>query len=142
MATKRQMNWTPVIFTPVSSGALTATGVTQASIDHGKSVQKFSGDGDHFTTTLVEDFREPTISVTSADQAWIDSCALAGKGSIAATHRDAKGATGGDITYTLSNAVASSASDSGSHRAFGSGQITFTGESVDGVTSPLLVSLA
>ena len=142
MATRRNMNWEPVIFTPVSSGALTATGVTQASIDHGKSVQKFSGDGDHFTTTLVEDFREPTISVTSADLAWIDACAVAVRGTIAATLRDANGASLGNITYTLSNAIASSASDSASYRAFGSGQITFTGESVDGITSPLMISLS
>ena len=139
-ATKRQMNWSPVSFSTATPTA--ATGITQGSVDHGKSVQKFSGDGDHFTTCLVEDFREPTFSFTTADQAWIDACAVAVAGTVAATHKDAKGATGGNITYTLSNAIASSASDSGSHRAFGSGQIAFTGQSTDGTTSPLAISLA
>ena len=141
-ATKRQMNWSPVVFTVTGGTAYTATGVTQCSVDHGKSVQKFSGDADHFPTTVVEDFRDPTISVTSADQAWIDTVALAGFGSVAATHKDAKGAVGGSITYTLNNALADSSSDQGSHRAFGSGQVKFSGQSADGVTSPLAISLA
>jgi hypothetical protein len=141
-ATKRQMNWAPVIFTPTSGTADTATGVTQCSIDHGKSILKFSGDGDHFPTTVVEDFRDPSISVTCADQAWIDTVALAGKGVIAATHKDALAAVGGNITYSLSNAIADSSSDQGSHKAFGSGQVKFSGQSADGVTSPLAISLA
>jgi len=106
-------------------------------------VQKFSGDADHFPTTVVEDFRDPSISLTCADQAWIDTVALGGMfTSVAATHKDAKGATGGNITYTLSNAIAESSSDQGSHKAFGSGQVKFTGQSADGVTSPLAISLA
>ena len=136
-ATKRQMNWSPVSF---ANNA--ATGVTQVSIDHGISVQKFSGDGDHFVTTLVQDFRDPTMTVTCADFAWIDAQAVAGKGTLSATAKDAKGATGGNITYTLSNAIASSANNSDAHRQFGSGSITFTGESTDGTTSPLAISLA
>ncbi len=142
-ATKRQMNWAPVTATPTTGTASTATGVTQCQVDHGKSVQKFSGDGDHFTTCLVEDFREPTISVTTADEEWVNIVATGGMwASLAATHKDALGATGGNITFTLNNCIASSASGGGAHRAFGSAQVTLTGQSPDGTTSPLGISLA
>ena len=60
-ATKRFMNWTGVTFTPVGGSATTITGVTSVAIDSGGSLARFSGDGDRYVTTMVNDFNEPIV---------------------------------------------------------------------------------
>jgi|GEM_PF-1422715 len=143
-ATKRQMNWSGVTFTPPGETPVlrTATGVTQVQIAVGGSLVKFSGDDDRFPTTVVNDFSDPSIAITSADENWIFSFPSGTRGTIAATHKDAKGASGGSITFTMINAVAESPSAGGSHRQIGSGTITFYAESADGSTNPLSFALA
>ena len=58
-ATKRQMNVTSCTFTPTSGSSTTYTGVTSVATDHGGSLIKFSGDGDRYPTTTVNDFNDP-----------------------------------------------------------------------------------
>lgn len=141
-ASKRQMNWAPVTFTPSGGTASTATGVTNVAINTGGNLVKFSGDGDRFTTTVVNDYNDPTVTVTSADAAWLLGIGPGSRGALVATHKDAKGATGGELTFTLSNAVANSPTWGGQHRQIGSGTIDFAAESADGVTNPLSFLLA
>lgn len=139
-ATKRQMNWTGTQFTPGGGSAQVATGVTNCAVNKGISDQAFSGDGDHYVTTRVRDFADPQITVTTADAFWLNTVSEAARGVFVTVNKDAKLASGGDITYTLSNCFVTSANFGGQHRAFGSGSVTFAGESTDGVTSPLGVS--
>ena len=140
---KRFMNWTGVSFTPAGGQAINFTGVSQVQIDPGGSLVKFSGDGDRYNTTVVNDFNDPSITVTSADLAAINSVVVGQMGAFTATHNDAKNGTGtGAITYTLANAVVSNNPRGGSHRQFGTGTITFTTQSADGVTNPLSTSVA
>lgn len=136
-ATKRQMNWTGVGFTPGSGSASTATGVTQVAVKSGANLLKFSGDGDRGPSTVVNDYNEPSMQVTTADQAWLMSLVPGTQGSATATHNDAKGATGGGIVYVLSPCVVESPDGGGQHRQIGSGMVNFVGVFPDGVTSPL-----
>ena len=136
-ASKRQMNWTAVTFTPTSGSASTATGVTAVAIDLGGSLVKFSGDGDRGPSTIVNDFNEPTVKITTADLAWATALAPGTTGVLTCTHNDAKLATGGAIVYTLSPAIVESPSNSGQHRQIGSADINFCGIFADGQTNPL-----
>jgi hypothetical protein len=143
MSTKRYMNWTGVSFTP-QGGTLTAiTGVSTVAIDNGGSLIKFSGDGDRFNTTVVNDFNEPSVTITTADLAIVNTWPVGTVGTVVATHNDAKNGVGtGAITYTLTNAVLSKRPLSGAHRQFGQGTITFECFSSDGVTNPLSTTIA
>jgi hypothetical protein len=137
-ATKRFMNWTGVTFTPVNAAPYPITGVTSIQIDSGGSLQKFSGDGDRYTTTVVNDFNDPTVTVHSADLAAVQAFPVGTVGILTATHNDAKNGSGsGAITYVLNNAVVASNPIHGTHRQFGQGVLTFTAYSLDGVTNPL-----
>ena len=136
-ATKRQMNWSAVGFTPTSGSALVATGVTEVQVDTGGNLLKFSGDGDRGPSTIVNDYNEPSITVTCADLAFLMSSSPGTTGAVTATHNDAKGASGGGIIYTLSPCVVESPQSGGQHRQIGSGQVKYVGAWPDGVTNPL-----
>jgi hypothetical protein len=137
------MNWTGVTFTPNNGSPMAITGVTSVAIDSGGSLLKFSGDGDRYNTTVVNDFNEPTVTVQAADLAAIRAFPVGTVGTFAATHNDARNGTGaGAITYTLANAVIASNPVKGAHRHFGQGTLTLTAFSVDGITNPLSTSVA
>lgn len=137
-ATKRFMNWTGVTFTPANGSPIAITGVSSIQIDTGGSLLKFSGDGDRYNTTVVNDFNEPQVTVQAADLAAIQSCPVGTVGIFTAIHNDAKNGTGsGAITYILNNAVVAKNPFGGSHRQYGSGTLSLTSFSADGVTNPL-----
>jgi hypothetical protein len=137
------MNWTGVTFTPFNGTATAITGVTGVAIDSGGSLAKFSGDGDRYSTTVVNDYNEPTVTVQAADLAAIRANPAGTAGTFSATHNDARNGIGtGAITYTLTNAVIATNSIRGSHRQFGQGTLTLTSYSSDGVTNPLSTSTA
>jgi len=140
-ASKRFMNWTGVSFTPANGSTTTITGVTSVLIDAGGSLVKFSGDGDRYTTTIVNDFNDPTVTVQSADLAAVRANPVGTLGTFTAIHNDAKNGTGtGAIIYTLSNAIIANNPIRGSHRQFGQGTLTLSAFSADGVTNPLSTS--
>ena len=141
-ATKRQMNVTSCTFTPTSGSSTTYTGVTSVATDHGGSLIKFSGDGDRYPTTTVNDFNDPSVTITSADYAALYAQAVGTRGSLVYTYKDAKAATGGALTVTVSTAIVETIQFTGQHRQFGSGTVTFATESSDGTTSPLTFSAA
>lgn len=142
-ATKRFMNWTGVTFTPANGSATSITGVTSVAIDSGGSLAKFSGDGDRYVTTMVNDFNDPVFTVHSADLSALRAHPVGTVGTFSATHNDASNGTGsGAITYTLSNAVVAACQVQGAHRQFGQGTLTFGAFSSDGVTNPISTSIA
>ena len=57
--------------------------------------------------------------------------------SFSATHKNAMGATGGDILYVMADAVAKNVETSGSHAEFGSATMQLLAFSSDGTTNPL-----
>src|SRR5438045_1551526 len=104
-ATALQMNWSAVSFTP-SGGSLTAiTKVDQVDFDPGGQLLPYSGDTNIYPTAIVNNRSEPRASVRSSNPAGLLAFTVGTAGSFTATHKDAKGATGGDIVYVLSNAV-------------------------------------
>ena len=142
-ATKRFMNWTGVTFTPLNGSPMSITGVTSIQIESGGSLLKFSGDGDRYSSTVVNDFNDPIVTVHSADLAAINTFPVGTAGTFTATHNDAKNGVGtGAITYTLTNAVVASNPIHGAHRQFGQGTLTLTAYALDGVTNPLSISTA
>jgi hypothetical protein len=142
-ATKRYMNWTGVAFTPTGSTATTITGVTSVLIDPGSHLLKFAGDGDRYSTTIVNDYNDPTVTVHAADLSAIQANPSGTTGTFTATHNDARNGTGtGAITYTLANAVISTHMVQGAHRHFGQGTFMVSAYSSDGTTNPLLLSIA
>ena len=137
------MNWSAVSFTPQGGTATAISGVTSVQIDSGGSLAKFGGDGDRFPTTIVNDYNEPMISVSSADLSAIRANPVGTVGTVSATHNDAKnGTAAGAVTYTMVNAVVSDDKVSGAHRQFGQGTVSFAAFSSDGVTNPLSTSIA
>lgn len=136
-ATKRQMNWSAVGFTPTAGVLSTASGVTQVAIKTGANLLKFSGDGDRGPSTVVCDYNEPSIEVTTADLAWLLGLIPGTVGALTATHNDAKLAVGGGIVYVLTPCVVESPQAGGQHRQIGSGTANFVGVFADGVTNPL-----
>ena len=142
-ASKRFMNWTSVSFTPLNGSAAPINGVTSIQIDSGGSLLKFSGDGDRYNTTVVNDFNEPTVTVHTADLVAVSAFPVGSVGTFTATHNDARNGSGtGAVTYTLTNAVVASNPLHGTHRQFGQGVLTLSAYSPDGVTNPLSISIA
>lgn len=142
-ASKRFMNWTSVTFTPLNGTPTQITGVTSIQIDSGGNLLKFSGDGDRYSTTVVNDFNDPTITIHCVNLASVQSFSVGTVGTFSATHNDALNGTGtGAMTYTLANAVVAANPVHGNHRQFGQGTLTLTTFSLDGVTNPLSVSIA
>jgi hypothetical protein len=142
-ASKRQMNWTGVGFTPTGGSATSYTGVKSVKIDSGGSLAKFAGDGDRYNTTSVNDFNEPTVEVEAADIVALEANPVGIVGTLTATWNDAKNGTGaGAITFTFSNAQVASINVSGKHRDFGMGSVKFELFAPDGVTNPISSSVA
>lgn len=143
-ASKRFMNWSGVTFTPAGTNtATTFTGVTSVAINAGGSLAKFSGDGDRWMTTVVNDMNDPTITVQSADLGAIRANPAGTFGTFVATHNDARNLTlTGAITYTVVNAVVQAPDIQGAHRQYGQGTLVLGAYSPDGQTSPLALTVA
>jgi hypothetical protein len=136
-ATKRQMNWSAVGFTPSGGSLTTITGVTEIQIDPGGALATFKGDVDVFDTTIVNHENKPKVTVRAADVATIQGLAPGTVGALAATFKDAKKATGGDILYAIANAVVENTPGGGQHAAFGEATLSLACYSSDGATSPI-----
>jgi hypothetical protein len=141
-AGKTQMNWTGTKFVetfPVAA-TLSASGVTGMNWDPQGSTQVFSGDGDRYPTTVVNDFQNPQVQVTSGDTAWVRAMAPGLRGTLSAILNDARNGAvvgGGGILFTLFPAVVVNNPVGDQHRQFAAGTVTVMAESVDGVTNPL-----
>ncbi len=131
-ATRLQANWTAV-----SLGTTSITRVSQVTFSQGGSLASYSADGDHYPTVVVNLMNKPRASVTSADTATLMGIAPGTNASFSATHKDAAGATGGDILYVMANAVCENVQTSGSHNEFGTATLQLVAFSSDGKTNPL-----
>ena len=142
-ASKRQMNWSGVTFTPQGGSAVVLTGVTNVEYDSGGSLVSFSGDGDLYESLQVNDMNAPRFTITLADLGAVGSISNGTRGTFAATHNDARNKTGtGAITYTGVNAIVSTRTAGGQHRQVGSGTLAIAFESPDGQTNPVTTSAA
>lgn len=136
-ATKLQMNWAAVGFTPTGGTLVSITKVQDCNFDPGGSLKDYSGDTDRFPTTIVNDMNKPKATVQSGDVATIQALTPGTIGTFTATWKDAKLATGGDIIYILINAVLENTGGGGKHSDYGTATATFRAFSSDGTTNPL-----
>jgi hypothetical protein len=136
-ATKLQVNWSAVSFTP-SGGSLQAiTKVNDVQFDPGGQLLPYSGDTDRYPTTIINQMNNPRATVRSGDVANLQGFVPGTVGTFNATFKDAKLATGGDMLYVLSNAVIENAPGGGTHAQYGEATLSMLAYSSDGVTSPL-----
>jgi hypothetical protein len=131
-ATKAQINWSAVSF---ASTAITR--VTNASVGQGGNLIKFKGDTDVFPTIIAMVDQEPHVSVTTADVGTMMGFIPGASGTLLATLKDSKGASGGDVNFTMANAVFENADTQAQHAQFGSVTGTWQAYSSDGSTNPL-----
>jgi hypothetical protein len=131
-ASKLQANWSGV-----AHGSTTISRVTQVSFSQGGSLTSFAADGDHYPTVVVNLMNKPKASITSADTATLMAIAPGTTASLTATHKDARGATGGDVLFVMANAVVENIDTAGGHGQFGSSTMTLVAYSSDGITNPL-----
>lgn len=136
-ASKLQMNWAAVGFTPTGGTLISIIKVTEVNFDPGGSLKPYSGDVDRFPTTMVNDMNNPKATVMTGDVATVQALAPGTIGEFTATWKDAKLATGGDILYTLANAVVETNPAGGKHADYGSATLTLRAFSADGATNPL-----
>lgn len=136
-ASKIQLNWTGV-----AHGVTSITKVSSVSFSQGGALLEFSGDTDKFSTVVVNGVAKPTATITTADIGTVMGISPGTTASLTATHKDAKLASGGDILYTLSNAVAQNVTANGPFNQFGSATATFMAYSSDGSTNPLAFTRA
>jgi hypothetical protein len=137
---KRHLNWPTVTFTPAGGSLGAITGVQDFEIAPGGNLIKHSGDGDRAPTTVVNDYNDPTVTVTHRDLTAQHALVPGVRGVLVGTHADAKNGVvvgGGGYTVTLTNAVIGDNPSGGRHRQFGEARTMFSAESADGTTSAL-----
>jgi hypothetical protein len=136
---KLQANWSSVSFLPTnpSASSIPFDGVTNVKIDLGGDVMTFKADADIFDIMCASLTRKPTCSIALADYYAMMSLISGVIGTLAATHNDARLATGGAIVYTITSAVFENCSASGDHAAWGAGAANFKTVTTDGMTPPV-----
>jgi hypothetical protein len=136
-ATKLQMNWSAVSF-----AATPITKVNSVQVSNGGSLESYSADADQYPTVILHSMSKPRVSLTSGDIGNLRGFAEGATGTFLATHKDAKLQTGGDLLYTVINAVIENIEGSGSHAQIGSGTMTMLAYSADGITPPISIARA
>lgn len=143
---KRKMNTKSVTFTPLSGSPIVYTGTTTVAVEPNGSTVKFSGDDDQGPTTVVNDFRDYVVTITSADIGAVNASTPGLRGTLTWILKDAKtpagGAGSGQMTYTVTPAIVRNDPHSAAHRGIAQGQVIFDSEWPDGVTPPLSVAVA
>lgn len=139
-ASKAQMNWSAVGFTPTGGSLIPFGRVLEVQVDQGGSLKELSGDADKYPTLMVNDMNNPKVTVRGNDVATLQGLGVGTVGTLTATHNDAKLASGGAIVYTMSNAVVENAPGGGSHAEYGEATVSFKLFSNDGVTSPIAIT--
>src|ERR1035438_6001643 len=131
-ATKGNINWENVLW-----GSNAITRVTNASVSQGGSLIKFKGDIDLYPTIIANVDNEPSMSITTADVGTLMNFVSGNAATLVATLRDAKGAMGGNVIFTMANAVFETADTQAQHAQFGSVTASWQSFSSDGQTNPL-----
>lgn len=135
-ATGLQVNWDDVSFTPASGSPIAIKRITNVAISNRAENIRFKGDVARYDQVIVNVNNTQSVTITSGDTATLQSIPVNTVGVLAATHKDALGATGGDIVYEL-DCICGGSEAGGQHGGFSSGTATFEGFSGDGVTNPL-----
>jgi hypothetical protein len=134
-ATKLQLNWSSVTFASVA-----ITRVTSMAFDPGGSIIKFKGDTDVYPTTVANADNEPSATLTTGDVAALYGIAANTDATLIGTLKDARGAAGGDIIFTMTHAVYIGPTMNAPHAPFASATGTWQAWSTDGQTPPITIA--
>jgi len=141
--TKRFVNVTSCSFTPTGGSTVNLTG-TQSVVTNSQAADiKGSGDGDFYNTVAGVVSADWMATVETNEPALLNSVAIGTYGVLVWTINDARNgvlASGGAITYTLSNAYFMGPNLNAPHRNFATASFVFHSYSADGVTSPMAAS--
>jgi hypothetical protein len=145
-ASRRYVNTKSFVFEIDGGATVTLTGKTRFGFDYRGNVIEFSGDGDRFPTTSVNDYMNPQMTIDAADVGTAQALTPGIRGTATAVVADAKNVTGGvgsgELSIVMSNAIVNNNSMTSQHRQFGTTTITMTAESADGLTNPVAVTVA
>ena len=136
-ATKLQANWDAV-----AHGSTSVKKVTAVTFNQGGALLEFAADLDRFPTVLLNLMSKPAANLTTAAIATVMAIAPGTVASFMATHKDAAKQVGGDILYTLSNAVAETVTANGPFGQYGNATFSMRAFSSDGLTNPLAFTRA
>jgi hypothetical protein len=132
MASKAQINWASVTF-----GSTAITRITTGGFGQGGKLLKFKGDTDLYSTLIANVNNEPNATFTTADVGTVMGIAPGTMNTLSATLKDAKSQTGGDVIFSMVNAVFENADTTAQHAQFGTVTGTWQAFSSDGTTNPL-----
>jgi hypothetical protein len=134
-ATGVQLNWENV-----SIGSTGITRVTSCNFAYNGSLLGWAGDLDVIDSVKALVKMNPTATVTSGDIGTLLSFTPGTVAVLTATLKDAKGATGGNVIFTLSNAIVANVDGSGQHAAWGTATLHVESFATDGATNPLAIT--
>jgi hypothetical protein len=135
--TGAQINWGSVEY-----GTHPIKRVTSGGFSLGGQLIRFNGDTDRYTSIIANVNNEPSATFTTADVGSLMTIPTAGSATLAATLLDALAATGGDVIFSLVNAVYETADAQAQHAQFGTVTASWQGYASDGQTNPLSISRA
>lgn len=133
-ATGLQINHANVSFssTPIDR-------ITQFSISEGSQSAEWRGDTDLYPSVIAQTQLNVSANIVTGNIGVALTLPTGVTGTLAGTHKDAKGQSGGDVVLSL-NCELTNRETGGSHGQWGQATLQFTGRSADGVTSPLSFS--
>lgn len=134
-ATGINLNWSSVEF-----ASTTYTKVTGGNKDAGGGLIFFLGDMNIYPIVAAISESHPTMTFTLGDVGSAELLEIGTTGSLVATLADAKGQTGGGVTFTCTSATVGNVQTQAQHGQFASSTITWAGVSSDGLTNPFVVS--
>lgn len=135
-ATGLQLNVSTATYV-VGDTTRTFTKINNVSLNGGGQLLKYSGSNDRFPTVVANSMNMPTVTLSTGDTAQLMGLAAGTSGTFSFTHKDAKGASGGDIVYTCANAVVGATQTEAPHSQWGTASATFELYSSDGSTNPI-----
>jgi hypothetical protein len=147
MPGNRHMNWKPIVWTPggVSPIPLVIDGVQGFDLDFRGNIVTHMGDADAYPTMKTLANSDPMFTCTNRDMIALHSLPPGTRGtSFAGTHRDARmlaAAGGGGYTATMSGPIVEGNTAGGAYATYGEGRVMVSGESADGITSPVTFTL-
>lgn len=143
----RYFNYDQVKFTPAGGGgAVTLNGVTGVRYNSNGTTKEFRGDNDHFPTTRVADFQNPSFQVTLANlKQLIQTLTHGAKGIFEYRMLHANNGAGTDaitVATATGTAMVDAPSANSQHGQYGTGDVTIRTTSADGLTNPCTFTVA
>lgn len=128
-------------FSSVAHGTITINHVTDVTFTQAIQLQSFFGDTGVYAQVVAAHSGKVTIQVISGNVGTLMGITPGTIATFTATHKDAQKASGGDLSYTVVNAVAGQCNATGTYGQFGKATMTLEAFSADGITNPISIAM-